>query len=109
MERSGGHADQNGLFAWVAHFQKRPHQIFLVHGEEESKTVFAALIHDKLGYDPIAVMGNSSLLTAEGMLNKLSGSMEGCARYAETLGRAVQDAAERFRQAESALASGMDF
>ena len=59
LEGFSGHADQNGLFAWVAHFQKRPSQIFLVHGEEESKEVFAALLHDKLGYDPVVVRGNS--------------------------------------------------
>lgn len=59
LEGFSGHADQNGLFTWAAHFQKRPKQIFLVHGEEESKKVFADLLNEKLGYEPVVVMGNS--------------------------------------------------
>ena len=59
LEGFSGHADQNGLFAWISHFQKPPKQIFLVHGEEQSKLDFAKLIHEKLGYDPIPVLGNS--------------------------------------------------
>lgn len=54
-----GHADQNSLFAWIAGFQQKPKQVFLVHGEEDSKKDFAQLIHDQLGYDPVVVLGNS--------------------------------------------------
>ena len=59
LEGFSGHADQSGLFAWAAGFQKKPKQVFLVHGEEDSKKDFAKLIHDKLGYDPVVVLGNS--------------------------------------------------
>ena len=59
LEGFSGHADQNGLFAWVAHYQKRPKQIFLVHGEEQSKIALAELLKEKLGYDPVVVLGNS--------------------------------------------------
>ena len=59
LQGFSGHADQNGLFSWLAAFQKRPAQIFLVHGEEEAKETFGKLIHDKLGYDPVIVRGNS--------------------------------------------------
>ena len=45
--------------AWIAAFQQKPKQVFLVHGEEESKKTFAKLIHDELGYNPVVVMGNS--------------------------------------------------
>ncbi len=54
-----GHADQNSLLTWIGAFQQRPKQVFLVHGEEDSKKDFAALITDKLGYNPVVVMGNS--------------------------------------------------
>ncbi|MBR4020230.1 MAG: MBL fold metallo-hydrolase [Firmicutes bacterium] len=54
-----GHADQNSLLAWIGAFQQKPKQVFLVHGEEDSKKDFAALITEKLGYDPVVVMGNS--------------------------------------------------
>ncbi len=59
LEGFSGHADQNGLFSWLAGFQKRPNQVFLVHGEEDSKKDFAQLIHSKLGYEPVVVYGNS--------------------------------------------------
>ena len=59
LEGFSGHADQNGLFAWLAAFQQKPSQVFLVHGEEQSKKDFGQLIHDKLGYDPVVVLGNS--------------------------------------------------
>lgn len=59
LEGFSGHADQNGLFTWAAGFQQRPKQVFLVHGEEQSKKDFAKLLHDKLDYDPVVVLGNS--------------------------------------------------
>lgn len=59
LEGFSGHADQNGLFTWIAHFKQKPKKIFLVHGETESKKDFAKLINEKLGYEPIVVMGNS--------------------------------------------------
>ncbi|MBQ6662208.1 MAG: MBL fold metallo-hydrolase [Firmicutes bacterium] len=59
LEGFSGHADQNGLFAWISHFVKRPQQLFLVHGEQESKEAFAELLHEKLGMDAIVVQGNS--------------------------------------------------
>lgn len=59
LEGFSGHADQNGLFAWLAGFRQKPKQVFLVHGEEDSKKDFGKLIADKLGYDPVVVLGNS--------------------------------------------------
>ncbi len=59
LEGFSGHADQNTLFAWISAFQQRPKQLFLVHGEEQSKLDFAALIKEKLGYEAIPVLGNS--------------------------------------------------
>lgn len=59
LEGFSGHADQNGLFAWAAGFKQKPKQVFLVHGEEDSKKDFAKLLADKLGYDPVVVLGNS--------------------------------------------------
>lgn len=59
LEGFSGHADQNGLFAWLAHFQQKPKEIFLVHGEEDSKKDFAKLVNEKLSYEPVVIMGNS--------------------------------------------------
>ncbi|MGF6375196.1 metallo-beta-lactamase family protein [Clostridiales Family XIII bacterium PM5-7] len=60
LEGFSGHADQNGLFSWLAGFRdQKPKQVFLVHGEEESKKDFGKLIHEKLNYEPVVVVGTS--------------------------------------------------
>ena len=66
LEGFSGHADQKGLFDWLSGFEKKPSQVFLVHGEEKSKQTFAKLIKEKLGYDPVAVMGNSEYELKQG-------------------------------------------
>lgn len=66
LEGFSGHADRNGLFSWVSGFRQKPGQIFLVHGEEDSKKDFAKLLNDKLGYDPIVVLGNSEFEIEQG-------------------------------------------
>ncbi len=66
LEGFSGHADRNGLFSWVSGFRQKPGQIFLVHGEEDSKKDFAKLLNDELGYDPIVVLGNSEFEIEQG-------------------------------------------
>lgn len=55
LEGFSGHADKDGLLAWLSGFQKVPKHVFLVHGEEESKKAFAYTVKEKLGYEPIIV------------------------------------------------------
>ena len=55
LEGFSGHADRDGLFEWISGFENKPHDIFLVHGETESKHDFAALVKEKLGYDCIVI------------------------------------------------------
>ncbi|PJF42432.1 MAG: MBL fold metallo-hydrolase [Phototrophicales bacterium] len=43
-----GHADSNELVEWVAGMQKRPRQIFLVHGELEPATVLQKRLQSEL-------------------------------------------------------------
>lgn len=59
LEGFSGHADQDGLLTWISSFRQQPKQTFLVHGEDDSKKDFAKLVKDKLGYDPVVVLGNS--------------------------------------------------
>ena len=66
LEGFSGHADQKGLFDWLAGFQKKPSQLFLVHGEEEAKMAFAELVKEKLGYDPVVLTGNSEYVLRQG-------------------------------------------
>lgn len=55
LEGMSGHADRDSLLDWLNGFEKQPSRIFLVHGEADSKTDFAAFIKEKLGYDSIPV------------------------------------------------------
>lgn len=57
LEGFSGHADKNALMSWLGGFQKLPHDIFLVHGEMESKIDFAASVKEELGWDCIVVDG----------------------------------------------------
>ena len=45
--------------SWLRGFQKVPKQIFLVHGEPQSKIDSANLVKEELGYDCIPVLVNS--------------------------------------------------
>jgi len=71
LEGFSGHADREGLYSWLAGFQKEPKHIFLVHGETESKEGFAEYVKEKLGYEPIIVRGNSEfVLDHDELINK---------------------------------------
>ena len=48
------HADKDGLLRWLAGFEKRPSQVFVVHGETDSSTSFAEYISSHLGYQAAA-------------------------------------------------------
>jgi metallo-beta-lactamase family protein len=50
-----GHADQAGLLQWLRAFKKRPQQIFVVHGDPDAASVFAAKLRDELGYSQVMV------------------------------------------------------
>lgn len=77
LEGFSGHADMNGLFAWLKGFQQVPKQIFLVHGEPDVKLAFAKTVKEQLGYDPIAVNVNSEyeLKNADGKVTDMKEAM----------------------------------
>ena len=47
LEGYSGHADQDGLMNFIYSFIKKPNQIFLVHGEEESQEVLEQKIQEE--------------------------------------------------------------
>ena len=59
LEGFSGHADRDGLLSWLSGFREKPREIFLVHGEAESKLEFAKIIKQELGYEPTVVQGFS--------------------------------------------------
>ena len=62
LEGFSGHADRDGLLAWLKGFQKEPKHIFLVHGEQQAKEDFAETVRKELGYDPVVIKGNSEFV-----------------------------------------------
>ena len=59
LEGFSGHADKDGLMAWLRGFQKIPKKIFLVHGEPEAKIDFAASVKQELGIETEVVNANA--------------------------------------------------
>ncbi len=51
-----GHADKYGLISWLSAFDPQPDKVFLVHGDEKSKTDFAKLAELELGIKPVPIM-----------------------------------------------------
>ena len=49
------HADQGGLLDWLRGFKVPPKMIFVVHGEPESASVFAASIREELGWSHVII------------------------------------------------------
>ena len=68
LEGFSGHADMNGLLDWAGGFKMKPKQIFLVHGELESKRDFAGLMGRELGLHPVVITENSEFELESGKL-----------------------------------------
>ena len=49
-----GHADKNGLIAWLQGFEKKPERVFIVHGEDTVCSAFAQCLHHEYGYETYA-------------------------------------------------------
>ena len=50
LQGMSGHADKNGLIAWIKGFEKKPDRVFIVHGEDSVTMSFAACLHDEYGF-----------------------------------------------------------
>ena len=77
LEGFSGHADRDGLLSWLSGFREKPSEIFLVHGEAESKLEFAKIIKQELGYEPTVVQGFSEFeLVNHKIVNKEQAMLE---------------------------------
>lgn len=54
LHGTSGHADKNGLLAWVSAFEARPHTIFVNHGEAESCEAFRDTLISAFGCEAFA-------------------------------------------------------
>ncbi|MFA5527048.1 MAG: MBL fold metallo-hydrolase [Peptostreptococcales bacterium] len=59
IEGFSGHADQRELIEWLRSFQHPPREIFLVHGEGDSKEVFAQRVKEELNYNCVIADKNT--------------------------------------------------
>ena len=77
LEGFSGHADREGLVSWLRGLQKQPKDIFLVHGELESKEGFAQLVKERLGWETTVIREVSEFtLDQETTLNETFASAE---------------------------------
>ena len=49
-----GHADKNGLLAWVNAFEKKPDRVFVVHGEDSVCNRFTECLQREYGHNAFA-------------------------------------------------------
>ena len=50
LEGFSGHADADGLMAWLRGFKKAPSQVYVVHGEAAASDALRSRIQDELGW-----------------------------------------------------------
>ena len=55
-----GHADKNGLIAWLKGFERPPRLTFVNHGDPESADSFTACLNQELGYPAFAPYSGTS-------------------------------------------------
>lgn len=55
-----GHADKNGLIAWLEGFEEKPRHVFVVHGEDTVCDNFAACLQEEYGYQTTAPYSGES-------------------------------------------------
>lgn len=48
-----GHADKNGLLKWINAFEKKPHTVFVNHGEDAVCMSFAECLREEHGYETV--------------------------------------------------------
>lgn len=47
VEGLSSHADQKGLLDWIGHFEPKPQQVFVVHGDKDVTVVYANLLQER--------------------------------------------------------------
>lgn len=61
-----GHADMNGLIAWLQGFETEIQRVIVVHGEDQVTDSFASLVEDKIGCPAFAPYSGGSIDLATG-------------------------------------------
>lgn len=61
-----GHADKQGLIAWLKGFSEKPELVFVNHGDPESADSFTACLNNELGYRAFAPYSGTEFDIAAG-------------------------------------------
>ena len=61
-----GHADKDGLIAWLKGFSKKPGMVFVNHGDPKTCESFTACLKNELGYNAFAPYSGTSFDLTEG-------------------------------------------
>lgn len=61
-----GHADKQGLIAWLEGFSEKPELVFVNHGDPESADSFTACLNNELGYRAFAPYSGTEFDIAAG-------------------------------------------
>lgn len=67
LQGTSGHADRNGLVAWLEGFKKKPELVFVNHGEARSCEDFKILL-ENLGYNAVAPYSGTEYSLSTGKL-----------------------------------------
>lgn len=66
MEGISGHADKEGLIAWIKEFQPKPQTVFVVHGEDSVCDEFTECLKNEYGLNATAPYTGSSYSLVDG-------------------------------------------
>ena len=67
-----GHADKNGLIAWLGGFTRKPKMVFVNHGDPDAADSFTACLNDELGYKAFAPYSGTSFDLLEGSFVRIT-------------------------------------
>ncbi len=74
LHGTSGHADMDGLLSWLEAFKKRPHTVFVNHGDEGACENLRTLIEQRFGCNAIAPYSGSEYdLLTDTPLNEVDG------------------------------------
>lgn len=100
IEGLSGHADRDGLVAWLNGFtKKRPKKVFIVHGEDTVTVAFANYLRNEFGYDTYAPYSGTIFDLVSGHFDKEAVPVPA----AKKSGEAISDVYARLKAAGARL------
>lgn len=95
-----GHADREGLLRWIQAFEKKPQQVFVVHGEDSVCDLFAERLQTEFGFSGLCAIFRGSLRSGKRCISRKAG------RCADQEGQESGGAGKSSRMFEKLVAAG---